>query len=71
MKYLQNGGLLLTKKFPSTFYAIYEMIVDSNTISTMRNRSLIQIQQFIFIYLNMQNVTHKCNHKYNAIRDSK
>ena len=26
MKYLQNGGLLLTKKFPSTFYAIYEMI---------------------------------------------
>ena len=26
MKYLQNGGLLLTKKFPSTFYANGEQI---------------------------------------------
>uniref|UniRef100_A0A6C0EG53 Protein kinase domain-containing protein n=1 Tax=viral metagenome TaxID=1070528 RepID=A0A6C0EG53_9ZZZZ len=46
MKYLQNGGLLLTKKFPSTFYAIYDMIEKAKEIKPLYMSSL---KGFVFV----------------------
>jgi len=46
MKYLQNGGLLLTQKFPSTFDAIYTMIEKANEIKPLYMSSL---KGFVFV----------------------
>jgi hypothetical protein len=45
MKYYQNGGLLLTKKYNSTFEAVYEMIMESSDIEIVYMESL---KGFIF-----------------------
>lgn len=46
MKYFQNGGLLLTEKFPSTFDAIYKMIEKSKEIKPLYMSSL---KGFVFV----------------------
>ena len=46
MKYLQNGGLLLTQKFPSTFNAIYKMIENAKEIKPLYMSSL---KGFVFV----------------------
>ena len=46
MKYLKNGGLLLIKQFPSTFYAIYEMIEKAKEIKPLYMSSL---KGFVFV----------------------
>ena len=45
----------------------YELIVDSNTIGTLRDRSLIQIKQFIFVYLDVKKVGHESDQKYYTV----
>jgi hypothetical protein len=46
MPRIQNGGLLLTKKMPSTFHAIYEMIKNAREIKPFYMDSL---KGFVFI----------------------
>ena len=73
MKYLQNGGLLLTKKFPSTFYAIYDMIEKAKEIKPLYMSSLkgfvfvLNINENDSLFYTLNEETAKLDKKVNSL----